>query len=451
MASWAYRSASFVSAGDASGDGLTVNKPTGTAAGDLIVYTVYWEGDSQSITLPSGFEWARTPDVNTEAGDDFLVGTAIKLAGSSEPSTYTFTPSVNGKWRIIGGSAYSGGTGTLTVDVTSGNTGDSQLDAAQTAPSVTTTGVRRLLIFSYGNINGGTNTGVTGAASNRRGTLGGLVQADAIVSTTGNGATGTTNPSGYGSVNYAAQHVAIVSDGPGTGVVTMSNAYGALRAAGGSFTNDITFTVPPNSTLLSVLWCADFSRSLSSAAWCYGEAFEQALTERHNANTGSDSVRFSWFDLINPTAGTYTLRLTGLQNDYQAFVHICTHQETDTTTPRGTIVVDEVASTTTPTASTHSTDNANQQVIGIGRGMSDIAISAGSANTVLMGDEARYAGSARVRLAYRQGTGAAIGLEFSSGSAQAWKIISARINAPAAASTWFPRRRCWWAAPLLRR
>ena len=207
----AYRASSYVGTGGASGDALAVTKAVGAASGDVLVCCIYWETDSNSITPPAGWTSALR-QVNTGL---FMVEVFTKLAGGSEPSTYTFTPATNGQWRHASMVAYSGGTGSGTlVDVTGGSQGDGQLEANQTAPSVTTTGTDRMLVRGGGNFNG-IPTSASGAASNFRGAGGGSSMTDALRASSG--ATGTTHVIGAGSDDYVGIHAAIISDtGGGT-------------------------------------------------------------------------------------------------------------------------------------------------------------------------------------------------------------------------------------------
>lgn len=220
MSQWTYRAASFVSAGNGAGDSLAVNKPVGTAQGDLIVIGSYWEADTQTITPASGFTEAGVID---NAGA-FQLQVWYKVAGSSEPATYTFTPSVNGQWRTLIGVAYSGGTGSGPWQDGSATTnqGDVVLVSAQTAPSLTTGGANRLLVYGYGNFSGTNATSLTGAASNLRVSVGGLTIGDAAIAAAS--ATGTTAPAGGpGSETFAAMHVAFISDTDAVGAAVAAS------------------------------------------------------------------------------------------------------------------------------------------------------------------------------------------------------------------------------------
>lgn len=68
---------------------VTVNKPTGTQEGDLMLAVMGRNDASTTWTQPS--EWTEIVDQN--AGVAPSLGVAYKIAGASEPTTYDFTPS----------------------------------------------------------------------------------------------------------------------------------------------------------------------------------------------------------------------------------------------------------------------------------------------------------------------------------------------------------------------
>ena len=204
----AFRAGSFVSAGNASGAAISINKPTGTADGDIMVTAIYFEPDTTSITAPAGWTQAFSL-ANTGA---FLLEIWWKVA-ASEGTTYSWNNTTGGnQWRSVVSGAYSGATGSgEREDLSNGSQADAVLITSQTAPSITTTGTNRMLIFGYGNFGGEEVTATTGAASNFRGSLGGTIIADALIAAAG--ATGTSRPSsGPGSQDYVGIHTALISD-----------------------------------------------------------------------------------------------------------------------------------------------------------------------------------------------------------------------------------------------
>ena len=236
---YTYRASS--SAGNASGGALTITKPTGTANGDLIIVVAYLESGSNSwASVGAGFtRVTETP----EAGTEFTIQMWYKWA-SSEPSSWTWTPTTTGVWRAAVCAAYSGGSGSGDpLDVHASAAGLAKLTAAQTAPSVTTTAANDLLIFGYGNFSGTDESGFTGAATTQRVTLGGCTIVDSTIATAS--ATGTTHPSSAGTEDYAAIHAAFLITGAGGG--TSINLAAATITAGPQ-----TLTVTPGAASIAL-------------------------------------------------------------------------------------------------------------------------------------------------------------------------------------------------------
>ena len=203
----AWRVASFQSAGGASTASTAVNKPAGGASGDVFVTVIYLETDTNTITtVPTGWTLLFAL-ANTAA---FKLSVYALLAGGSEPATYTWGFNAAGFNALVTG-AYSGGTGTGTLlDLANGSQADATLTTAQTAPSITTTGADRMLLWGFGTFAGTTVTGSSGAASNFRSTAFGVALGDALFATAS--ATGTTAPTGTGTEDYVGIHAAIISD-----------------------------------------------------------------------------------------------------------------------------------------------------------------------------------------------------------------------------------------------
>lgn len=123
---------------------LTVDKPTGTQAGDILIAALSFEkGSLVAITPPSG--WALIPGSRINGGTDNGAAMYEKVAGGSEPANYTFTLTENPK-RAGGIARYSGGDAEDVVDVVATSSGASS--QSHVAPSVTTSGdERRVLVY----------------------------------------------------------------------------------------------------------------------------------------------------------------------------------------------------------------------------------------------------------------------------------------------------------------
>jgi len=131
------------SAGVASGD-LTINKPTGTVQDDVMIASIGVRPETATINAPTG--WAlvkRIDNTNTTANS---LAVYYKVAGASEPASYTWTiPSHTGAAGGI--QSFSGGNTTNPIDVEDGQTTAYGLSHA--TPSVVTTVTDTMLVTSH--------------------------------------------------------------------------------------------------------------------------------------------------------------------------------------------------------------------------------------------------------------------------------------------------------------
>jgi hypothetical protein len=134
---------------------LTLNKPSGTVSGDVMLAAITITGGTGvTFTPPSGWSSVQRHNSTTVIGQEVW----YKVAGGSEPASYDWT------WtgaRAASGviSSYSGVDPTTPVDVNGGQANASSTTI--TAPSVTTTGTDDLLVGFFGVANGGTVTAVS--------------------------------------------------------------------------------------------------------------------------------------------------------------------------------------------------------------------------------------------------------------------------------------------------
>jgi hypothetical protein len=201
----AYRSGS--TAGDATGTNLTINKPAGVAAGDILLCLTYREAGAW--TLPAGWSWV---DSEQSANVGALrLGLACRRAGASEPASYTFNLSAS-TWRILVMGAWSGcPTSGFPWDVYTSNTGTTSTLAAN---AITTTVANTMLVV--GATSGtGSNLSAGSSGMTQRAELGGhefFEEAQAAA-----GSTGTQTLSWGGSNSaWATWHLALKPDA-GTG------------------------------------------------------------------------------------------------------------------------------------------------------------------------------------------------------------------------------------------
>jgi hypothetical protein len=136
-------------------NGKTVNKPTGAAAGDLLLATLEIDEDPATVTGPTG--WTMLLDTVGAPGTGQAFHTQVwwKLAGASEPASYAWTIS-GAPWVDIGLVAYKSVNQASPIDVSAGR--DAGTTTAPTTPSVTTTGPNELVVALYVNFESGSWT-----------------------------------------------------------------------------------------------------------------------------------------------------------------------------------------------------------------------------------------------------------------------------------------------------
>jgi hypothetical protein len=137
-----------VSGGDTNGSALTISRPAGVQANDVLIAAVYWDNTSQpAITPPAGWTLVRQ-DGSTSFEE---VAVYSHVAGASEPGSYAWGSSSSvGFTGII--SAYSGVNTISPIDVTGGQTGTTPNPVA---PSVTSTSANAQLIAIWSAWNAG--------------------------------------------------------------------------------------------------------------------------------------------------------------------------------------------------------------------------------------------------------------------------------------------------------
>jgi hypothetical protein len=130
------------SASNGSGDGrvsITINRPAGTSAGQVMLASIVISDDDPAFTAPAGWTLVRQDTMK----DMLRQAIYVKVAGSSEPGSYIWTvPSAR---RIAGGiTTFDGIDGTHPVDAVNGSTNPAV--TAVSAPSVTTTVPNTILV-----------------------------------------------------------------------------------------------------------------------------------------------------------------------------------------------------------------------------------------------------------------------------------------------------------------
>lgn len=124
------------------GSRLSIDVPTGTLAGDVMIAAIATTPDTVPITAPAG--WTLIQEVVQTVGTGSRIATYYRVATAGEPASYTWALS-GGHGGAAGGIvSYSGVDPLNPIDVSAGAATPSA--ATHTAPSVTTTGGGDMLV-----------------------------------------------------------------------------------------------------------------------------------------------------------------------------------------------------------------------------------------------------------------------------------------------------------------
>ena len=128
----------------ASAGTLTITKPTGTAANDVLIASVAVTPSSVAINPPSGWTLVRRTDNSGPTSNSLAV--YYKVAGGSEPASYAW--SVSGASFSVGGiQGFTGVDSASPIQVENGQSTPSATTHA--TPSITTTVANSMLVTSH--------------------------------------------------------------------------------------------------------------------------------------------------------------------------------------------------------------------------------------------------------------------------------------------------------------
>jgi len=149
----AFRSASTVT------NGTTVGKPSGVVSGDLLLATLEIDEDPATVSGPAG--WTKLLDTVGAPGTGSAFHTQVwwKLAGSSEPASYSWTIS-GGPWVDIGLLAYSNVNQASPIDVSSGR--NAGTTGTPVTDAVTASGANEMVVALFVNFDSGSWTAGSG-------------------------------------------------------------------------------------------------------------------------------------------------------------------------------------------------------------------------------------------------------------------------------------------------
>ncbi|WP_147383896.1 DUF6701 domain-containing protein [Noviherbaspirillum sedimenti] len=121
---------------------LTINVPAGTAAGDVMIAAVATVPSSVPIAGPAG--WTLIQSQQQTSSNSSIVSTYYRVAGASEPASYSWTLSSSQAGAVAGILTYSGVVNVNPVDVSAVATTASSKD--HVAPSITPTQAGAMLV-----------------------------------------------------------------------------------------------------------------------------------------------------------------------------------------------------------------------------------------------------------------------------------------------------------------
>lgn len=187
---------------------ITVNKPSGTVQGDVMVAIVYWNANCGALTVPSGWISATERLQLTSATGEWSnnVFMHYKVAGASEPSSYTWT-ATNAVRSNAAISTFSGVSNSTPVNVSANSyVWSTGAPSAALSPNLTTTVNNAMLVLgtSLDQGSGGSFTPASGMTtailtSGGNGPLGLFYSIQAASGSTGVKSTPTTAPEGNAS------------------------------------------------------------------------------------------------------------------------------------------------------------------------------------------------------------------------------------------------------------
>ncbi len=138
-----FRAAS--SAAEAGGPSITLARPAGTVAGDVMIATIAVRPSTVTITAPAG--WTALARIDQPAANSNSQQRFFRVATAAEPATYTWTNGA-GRTGVAGGIvAFVGVETTSPIDVSGGNVTPS--GTSHTAASITTTVPNTMVVSAH--------------------------------------------------------------------------------------------------------------------------------------------------------------------------------------------------------------------------------------------------------------------------------------------------------------
>jgi type II secretory pathway pseudopilin PulG len=236
------------------GTSVVVNKPTGTAAGDLLVAAVATNGDTFSyFTQPSGWTSIFSDHYSTEVS--FL--TWWKKAGASEPASYTFSWTTNSDEAYAWIMRFTGQDPTYPINVSNKTSGSGS--STPSSPSVTTSVANCMIVRTGGFDSSSITVGSPGLSGHTAITMDRSSTTAAVACSGGAGymtqaAAGSSGTSAF-ALLASEQFVTVtfaIAPGPATGTVCGGAGYVIQSAAGSSGTANFTLGSSNEARMLTI-------------------------------------------------------------------------------------------------------------------------------------------------------------------------------------------------------
>ena len=240
-----------VTTGSTNGATMTINKPTGVVAGDVLIANIQLRKNTTPRGYPSLTGWTTLSSVDFEGGGAYhRCALLYRVVGASEPSSYTFT--VNGAGLDTDGAvgaivAYSGvdttspfdALGTYAIGSTKAiSTGAISTVSANAAVLMCVGAFEKLTVGSFATTSPGALTQLYGGSADNNGTVGAGWGIKAGAGSTGAGAATLSANKDWGAILVALKPSAV----PFATATTTLNTNSRLVTPGSTVTVTLTAT-----------------------------------------------------------------------------------------------------------------------------------------------------------------------------------------------------------------
>lgn len=243
----------------------SVTKPIGVSQNDCLVLYVQTEASSAAPGTPSGFTLIGDQTATTQS---LRVTTYYKVAGASEPASYSVTAGTGANWMELALIAVRGAATSTPVDVSASNSNGGSTSTSATANSITTTNIDFLLYYCADWNGAETLTVPSGYTNQLNDTADGLFINTKTQSASGS--TGTATGTLSGGDTWITWHIALLpaSGGGATLSQTVSDSHSGLDILAKSATKPLSEAESSLDVLLKNVKRAAIAENISATdAW----------------------------------------------------------------------------------------------------------------------------------------------------------------------------------------